>query len=456
VLKQIVMMLALAAGLAAQTAAPAKAPASAPKPSAAPSQVDTVIQLVKGGMSEGLIIKTLQRENKPANLSAADTLKLTKAGVSENIINIMLDPGAKPAAPAAPAAVVPAIPAAAVVATAKSNAAPETGGQVTPFPAAFGGVATSGPRKRRLAVEPFDYSAVHTAVTYWFHNDVNIGQGIRAMLTARMAQAKNITLLEREKLNVVLKEQDFNATNRVNQGTKAKIGKVSGADAILFGDITIFGRDDTKKGTGVAARLPGIFGKVGEVHKEDKAVVAIALRIVDAETGEVIEGMTGEARGESKRSSNDWGVLAAGWSKGAAVSSDMTSSNFEQTIIGEATSDAVSKIVAFLEDKIPHMAEKARSVAGRVAVIDGSKMTLAIGAVDGIVVGDRFEIDQITDVVLDPETKQEIDKVTVKVGEFVVHEVRDKVAIGEYGGQPVSQAYAQTQGKGYAARLMAQ
>src|SRR5262249_53884027 len=56
----------------------------------------------------------------------------------------------------------------------------------------------------------------------WFHNDVNIGQGIRAMLTARMAQSKNITLLEREKLNVVLKEQDFNATNRVNQGTKAK------------------------------------------------------------------------------------------------------------------------------------------------------------------------------------------------------------------------------------------
>jgi curli biogenesis system outer membrane secretion channel CsgG len=90
------------------------------------------------------------------------------------------------------------------------------------------------------------------------------------MLTARMAQSKNITLLEREKLNVVLKEQDFNATNRVNQRTKAKIGKVSGADAILFGDITIFGRDDTKKGTGVAARLPGGFGKVGRSTKRTR------------------------------------------------------------------------------------------------------------------------------------------------------------------------------------------
>jgi hypothetical protein len=87
----------------------------------------------------------------------------------------------------------------------------------------------------------------------------------------------------------------------------------------------------------------------------------------------VIEGMTGEARGESKRTSNDWGALAAGWSKGAAVGSDMTSSNFEQTIIGEAISDAVSKVVAFLEEKIPHMAEKAHSIEGRVAVIDGSR-----------------------------------------------------------------------------------
>ena len=44
------------------------------------------------------------------------------------------------------------------------------------------------------------------------------------------------------------------------------------------------------------------------MNKEEKAVVGINLRLVDAETGEVIE--TAEARGESSRKSKDYaGVL---------------------------------------------------------------------------------------------------------------------------------------------------
>jgi curli biogenesis system outer membrane secretion channel CsgG len=449
VLKQTIAILALAGALASQSMAQDKAPAAAPraaasKPGAASaSRVDTVIDLVKGGLSEGMVIKTLQRENKPINLTTADMLKLQKAGVSETIMDVMTDPKA-----AAKPTVAAAAPASASV-----SSAPAITGQATPFPAALAG-ASSGPHKRRLAVKSFDYATVRTWVHYWFNSDVNIGDGIRAMLTARMAQSKNITLLERAKVADALGEQDFGATNRVAQGTKAKIGKVSGADAILYGDITIFGRDDKKSSSGIMSNLPGPLGRAGGVHKEDKAVVAIALRIVDAETLEVLE--TGEARGESKRTSNNWGALVAGNGKIAAGGADMTSSNFEQTIIGEATSDAVTKIVALLEERISRIPEKSRSIEGRVANIEGNQMMLTVGANDAVMVGDRFEIHQITSVLLDPETKQEIDKVTVKVGEFVVRTVRDKSSIGEYGGQPVSAAYMLLQGKGYAARMMAQ
>src|ERR1041385_7267446 len=75
-----------AAPKAAPKAAPAKAPAKA-----APSAVDSVIESVKAGLSESLIIRTLQRDNKPANLTTADLVKLKNAGVSENIIGVMLD-----------------------------------------------------------------------------------------------------------------------------------------------------------------------------------------------------------------------------------------------------------------------------------------------------------------------------------------------------------------------------
>src|SRR5262245_46401572 len=79
--------------LAAQAPPVRPAPRPAPRPAAAPSGVDTVIQLVKGGLSETLVLKTIQDEGKTYKLSTADLLKLHSAGVSETIINAMTGAG---------------------------------------------------------------------------------------------------------------------------------------------------------------------------------------------------------------------------------------------------------------------------------------------------------------------------------------------------------------------------
>src|SRR5512135_1915000 len=82
---------AIGVGLA-QTPAPKAAPKATPAKAAAksaPSQVDSVIESVKAGLSESIIIRTLKRDNKPADLTTADLVKLKNAGVSENIINVM-------------------------------------------------------------------------------------------------------------------------------------------------------------------------------------------------------------------------------------------------------------------------------------------------------------------------------------------------------------------------------
>lgn len=70
--------------------------------------VDTIISLVKANMSEALVLKTIQRQNKAYDLTPDDLVKLQKAGVSETIINAMLDPSAASAAAPAPAAAAPA------------------------------------------------------------------------------------------------------------------------------------------------------------------------------------------------------------------------------------------------------------------------------------------------------------------------------------------------------------
>ncbi|MFN0101096.1 MAG: CsgG/HfaB family protein [Bryobacteraceae bacterium] len=431
---------------------PPKAPPKPipPKPAAIkpPSGVDAIIALVKGRMTEPLILKMIQREAKTYDLSAADMLKLQQAGVSERVIETMMNPAS--AAPAAPVAASP-----------PPEFAPEPTPVASPPVQTAASVTPRAPVKRRLAVMPFDHAAVATWVRYWFHTDYNVGQGIRAMLTARLAKSKSIVLLERARLDAIEKELKLNNTSMVNQGTKAKMGRVSGADCMLLGDIVIFGRDDKTErsrsagstlGT-LARRMPGIgnrVGTMGQFSKEEKAVVAIALRIVDTETGEVLE--TAEARGESKRSSKNWDAFVYGNGQARSESSEMTSSNFEATIIGEATSNAVDQVVQFLEDRIPRMQSRSRTVEGRVAKIAGNSVILGIGSSDGVQAGDRFEIHKIIDEVIDPGTKEVLDVQTAKVGELVVDNPREKIATGVYTGQPLSATWA----KGYTARLVVQ
>jgi curli biogenesis system outer membrane secretion channel CsgG len=297
-------------------------------------------------------------------------------------------------------------------------------------------------------------------VQYWFNQPFNIGDGIRSMMTVRMAQSNAITLLEREKIQQVMKEQDFAASNRVRQGTGARIGQLTGADVNLYGDIVIFGRDDTTKRRGAGAAIgrffgPAVGGAVTGFSKEEKAVVAINLRLVDTETGEVIE--TAEARGESSRSSKDFSGILGGAGAGtygaAGGGVSMTSSNFQQTIIGEATSNAVTKVIEYLESRVPKLPAKPRAIEGRVAVVSAGMATLTVGSNDGVLRGDRFEILQINGEIRDPATKEVIDVDAVKIGELVVDTVRERTASGAYGGQPLSATFLAQAGRGYAARL---
>jgi curli biogenesis system outer membrane secretion channel CsgG len=432
----LTLLVALALG---QTAAPKAAPKATPAKTAAPkapSAVDSVIESVKAGLSESLIIRTLQRENKPANLAPADLVKLKNAGVSEKIIEAMLDP-ASAAAPAAAAAPAPT-PAPVAAAAPAPAPAPE------PAPVAAAAPAPAGPTaqadKKRVIVDEFDYSAVMTSVQAVFGTQQNIGKGIRAMLVTRLAQANKVVVVERAKMDNLIKEQDFNTSNRVKQGSGARVGQISGADALLSGDIVIFGRDDKKKSVKGGGLIGGAFGAIASAKNEDKAVVAIDYRLIDAETSEVIA--TGEARGESVRKGNALGAIGGAIGKGAAgVQIDMTSSNFAQTIIGEATQDAVNKIAEILLTQTATMKKTVRPVEGRVADVSGKVLTLNVGSNDGVSAGDVFEVLRIVREVKDPVSKETLDVVTEKTGEMTITSVREKIATGNYTGSAAQNGF---------------
>lgn len=327
----------------------------------------------------------------------------------------------------------------------------------TPYPPDLTDAEAAG-RKRQVAVAPFNYSTVTPWVQYWFNSPYNIGDGVREMLTARMAQSETVRLLEREKVEGVTTEQGLAPSNRTGQPTGSMLEQVGGPDASLYGDIVIFGRDDTTRRRGTAG-VGAVFGRAAGVavafNRAEKAVVAFVLRLVDNQTGQVIEAV--EVRGESSRPSSDYaaglGVAGAGRVAGGG-SSAMTSADFQQTIIGEATANAVAQAVEYLEKRAVKIPARSRAIEGRVVLVTEGAATLAVGRNDGVLRGDRFEILQANTETRELTTEKVIGLDLVKVGELVVDNVQDRTSSGAYGGQALSPNAVATAGGRYLARLI--
>ncbi len=420
----LVLCLLMAMPAAQLAAAPQTAQAKAPG-----MTVAKIIQMVKAKMPEATILQSIRANKKSLKPSVDDLLALKEAGASDAIINEIS--GAESTAAPAASAPASAPPAAAPAAMKPANYNTDLSSL---------GCANTAPevRKRVVAVEEFDYATVRSSAQAVFGTDVDLGKGMRALLIKRLADAGNFRLVERAKIKQVTGEQDFGASGRVKQGTQARIGKIIGADVILAGDITVFGRDDKKKQVGGGGGLPGAFGGIRVGSREDKAVVQVNVRLIDVESSEILQAQ--EARGESTRKSSNFAVAGFGNGGGGAGGFDMSSSNFAQTIIGEATIQSIDGVAKFLSDNAGKIPERALEAEGRVATVEGSQVYLSIGSNDFVQKCDRFQILRVMSEVKDPVTHEVLDVVTQPVGTLVIVDVRDRVSIGAYNGSAPPEA----------------
>jgi curli biogenesis system outer membrane secretion channel CsgG len=273
-----------------------------------------------------------------------------------------------------------------------------------------------------------------TAVQAIFGTQQNIGQGIQAMMVKRIASDGRFTVVERRKVANLTKEQDFAASNRVKQGTGARIGQIRGADLTLLGDIVVFGRDDRKVGGAAGAIVGGAGGVAGGYKADGKAVVVLDYRIVDVETSEVVA--SGEARGESKRTSKGGGVafLAGGVFGGGGI--NMASSNFAETIIGEATMDAVNKLSAEISTVNLNggAGDRTADLDARVADVSGNIITINAGSGAGLAAGQTFTVYHKGKEIKDPSTGEVLDVQTTPIGQLTITTVRERIAIGNFNG----------------------
>ncbi len=305
--------------------------------------------------------------------------------------------------------------------------APLQGQEAAPTPVA----GAEGP-KRLVTIMNFDYGTVKTYVAQIFGSDQDIGKGISDMLVDKLLKDGKYRLVERSALDKLLAEQNFSNSDRADSNTAAKIGKVLGVDAIIIGSITQFGRDDQHTNVGGGGYGLGRFGLGGVGTSKAKAVVGITARVINVSTGEILASVQGT--GESTRASTSLIGGGGGWTGGGGGGLDMGSSNFANTILGEATHKAVDDVGAKLDDEAAKIPERTMAISGLVADATGNTLIINVGKKAGVKVGDKLSIMRQVRVVKDPATGKVIKSVEDKIGDATVTEVDDDSATATFAG----------------------
>lgn len=309
-----------------------------------------------------------------------------------------------------------------LAARAQSSAPPEQ-----PSASAPSGSAPVQGRKKRVAVFDFDYATVRTSTAALFGSDIDVGKGIADLLVKNLVQDGTYSVIERKALDKILAEQNFSNSDRANAASAAKLGKLLGVDAIIVGSITQFGNETKNRNVGGGGGNWGGFGVGGLGHKESKANVQIDARLVDIDTAEILG--VAEGKGESKRSSTSLLGGGGNWHGFGGGAVDFGSSDFQQTIIGEAVKAAVDEMTAGVIADAPKLQARVVKVEGLVAAVDGGQVVLNVGAKTGIKVGDHLSVERVTSTIKDPATGAVLRKMTTKLGELEVTDVDDISAV---------------------------
>ena len=267
--------------------------------------------------------------------------------------------------------------------------------------------------KIRVAIWDFEN---HAATTWWFHRDM--GPAARNQIDTEFSEnqllSSSFSVIERDKLSLILKEQGLATSGAVDPATAAKVGKIIGVKYIIMGGIDKFNIQNTRAAVGGL----GVGGNLVQ------SSVTISLRVVDTTTAERIISISSD--GEVKK--------GGGFFKGTSLSRDAEWGIASETI-QKASKSVVGKLVsADSLTKIKSAATGGGVVEGRIIKVDGARAYINLGSASGLKVGDTFDIIHPGEALIDPDTGAKLGSLDKQTGSGTVVEVQEKFAIIQFTG----------------------
>lgn len=237
----------------------------------------------------------------------------------------------------------------------------------------------TGP-KRRVGVIDFENKTAY--------GQTRLGQAASDILITELVKTGKFIVVEREKVNKLLEEQKLGLTGAIDPNTAAQMGKVLGLNAIVTGAISNFG-----------VRTTGSDYLITQTKRQE-ATCTIDVRVVDAETGQILFADSG--KGVSKVGSGSF--LGLG-----------TRGGYAESIEGDALRAAVSQMTINITSQI-----NKKPWSCRVADVDGSTVYLDAGMDSGLEVGQKLAAYKLGREIKSPQTGLVIGRTEEKLGELVI------------------------------------
>lgn len=174
-----------------------------------------------------------------------------------------------------------------------------------------------------------------TAAGWW---NGSVATELQDMLAAELVSTKAFTVLERKEIDAVLGEQDLSASDRVSAKTKVRMKQLKGAQYLIAATVSASEEDVSGKKGGVSFKGLSLGGG------KNKAYIAVDLKVIDTETGEIVDARTIEASAKGS-------ALAAGLSlRNFSVGGE----SYKKTPTGKAIRACILYITEYLECSMVH------------------------------------------------------------------------------------------------------
>ena len=299
------------------------------------------------------------------------------------------------------------------------NTKPETAASQNAVEAA---PAPAANRTKKVMITDFDARGI----SKWWLGNWDIGSLFANSMIGPLTRTDGYEVVERERMLELFKEQGLSESERFNQSSVTKIGRLLGADYILFGYLSDFTRKVSNK----------------IIYTETSARMSFTVRMVDVATGKVVNLV--EENYVSKPKQN--------FSQSTSTSTKLSLTDPEtlQSLFGPAITEAVKEAVGKLTGGMagqasnsavssgqvnttganPAMVQAGAGLRGKVADVTGNTITINRGRQHGVREGQFFAVVKIIKEIKDPDTGNVIKTQTEEIARLRINTVNDASSEG--------------------------